>query len=68
MQAGVVRLAYSGEALKRNYPIEWAEIVAYDVKQGANLDWKYRSEGRMAIRLLTKGDCFGACETSFKLS
>lgn len=49
----------SGEALSRSSPIQWAEIVPYNTKDGVNFDWKYRSEGKMAIRLLSKADCTG---------
>lgn len=56
---GVCRLSLSGEALARDRQIEWAEVIPYDHFKGANLDWEYRTRGQMAIRLLTKGDCFG---------
>jgi hypothetical protein len=60
----VIRLTTSREAISKNYTIQWAEIVPYEWKNGANQDWTYRQKGKMAIRLLTSADCCGMPEES----
>jgi hypothetical protein len=57
----VIGLTTSREPISRSSVIHWAEIVAMDPKY-ANDDWKSRSEGRMAVRLLTRADCSGMPE------
>lgn len=51
----VAQLAAKGEALSRRLPVFWAEVVDYSVGDPRNADG--RSRGRLAVRLLTKGDC-----------
>jgi hypothetical protein len=58
----VIRLTTSREAISKKYTIQWAEIVPYDSKFGANQDWTFRASGKMAIRLLTSADCCGMPE------
>ena len=55
----IIRLSASHEPLSRNSTVLWGEIVPYDVKNGTNMDWMERSNGRIAIRLLSKADCVG---------
>lgn len=62
MLVAVIRLSASKEAISKHHTIQWAEIVAYDMKEGANFDYKYRASGKMAMRLLTRADCFGMPE------
>jgi hypothetical protein len=44
--------------LTREQRVMWAEVVACDPKAGSNDDYKARQQGNMAIRLLSKMDCF----------
>lgn len=60
----VIKLSVTGEPLTRTSAIQWGEIVAYNTMDGINQDWTYRSQGRMAVRLLSKADCVGMCEES----
>lgn len=60
----VVKLSVSHEPLNRSSSIQWGEIVVYNLKDGANQDWLYRSQGCMALRLLNKGDCVGMPDES----
>jgi hypothetical protein len=55
----VIKLSVSREPISRKSSIQWGEIVAYDIKSGANQDWTHRSRGCMAIRLLNKANCVG---------
>jgi hypothetical protein len=55
----VIKLNVSGEPLSRASPIQWAEVVPYETRAGANQDWQWRSQGRMAVRLLSSADCTG---------
>jgi len=55
----VIKLSVSREPISRSSSIQWGEIVAYDIKSGANQDWTHRSRGCMAIRLLNKANCVG---------
>lgn len=52
----VVRLGVSGEALSRSHHLQWAEVVATDVKDIRG-EGQARSQGRLAVRLLTQADC-----------
>ena len=49
----VVRLGATNQRLAQNSPLQWAEVVCLDTK----VEWQTRKEGRMSLRLLTKGDC-----------
>ena len=49
----VVRLGASGQKLSRDLQLQWAEVVALDQKE----EWKARRDGRITLRLLTRGDC-----------
>lgn len=49
----VVRLGASGQKLSRDLQLQWAEVVAVDQKE----EWKERRDGRITLRLLTRGDC-----------
>jgi hypothetical protein len=51
----VVKLGAHGEKLPRDRAIQWAEVVPVDPRD-SNFDWKYRQNGRIALRLLTRGD------------
>ena len=53
---GIVRLNVSKEKLPLNARIEWAEIVSTHTDNDDAVD---RSKGRVSIRLLHSGDCFG---------
>ena len=52
----VVRLGASCQPLSREQPIQWAEVVTSDKHQPFG-EAHFRSERRMALRLLTRGDC-----------
>ena len=55
---GVVRLATPNQRISPSSIIQWAEIVVPVIAQNGLIgDWKCRQEGRMAIRLLSRGDC-----------
>ena len=54
---GVVRLATPNQRISPRSIIQWAEIVPVIAQNGLIGDWKCRQEGRMAIRLLSRGDC-----------
>lgn len=45
MLVAVVKLSASQEPIQRNNQILWGEIVAYDLKDGPNLDWSHRAKG-----------------------
>ena len=49
----VIRLGVSGQKLSRDLQLQWAEVVALDQKE----EWKARRDGRITLRLLTRGDC-----------
>ena len=49
----VVRLGAANQRLAQNSPLQWAEVVCLDTK----IEWQTRQEGRISLRLLTKGDC-----------
>ena len=49
----VVRLGASSQRLMKDSPLQWAEVIALDQKT----EWQSRREGRIALRLLTRGDC-----------
>jgi hypothetical protein len=55
----VIKLSVSRESIQRSSSIQWGEIVPYDIKSGSFDDWKHRSRGCMAIRLLNKANCVG---------
>ncbi len=59
MLVAVIKLSVSGEPIPRKSKIQWAEIVPYNIKEGAHQDWIHRSKGCMAIRLLNKTNCVG---------
>lgn len=59
MLVAIIRLSVSKEPISRQSQIQWGEIVPVEVKYGANQDWTFRSKGRMAVRLLSKADCYG---------
>lgn len=59
MLVAVIKLNVSRESISRTSPIQWGEIVPYEIKSGVNEDWKHRSKGYMAIRLLNKTNCDG---------
>jgi hypothetical protein len=46
-------------AMLRNAPIQWAQVVdiAYGKHANSRDDWKEKAKGRLAIRLLGRGDC-----------
>jgi hypothetical protein len=60
----VIRLSVSKDPLSRSDAIEWGEIVAIDPKAGALGDSSYRAKGKLAVRLLTNGDCSGMLNES----
>ena len=55
-------MSASHEPIPRNSLVQWGEIVPADIQAGHNQDWKDRSKGRVAIRLLSRADCFGMPE------
>ena len=52
---GVVKLGVSREPLLRDRPMQWAEVVNIDPKD-SRAESGHRSAGRVALRLLTRGD------------
>jgi len=60
----VIKLSVTGEALSRSSPIQWAEVVPYETHAGVNQDWQWRSQGCMAVRLLSSADCTGLPDES----
>lgn len=54
---GIVKLGSSREPLKRSSSIYWAEVVPVDAKNGSDFDWQARANGKIAFRLLSRGDC-----------
>ena len=54
---GVIKLATQNQRLSPSSIVQWAEVVPVTPQNGLSGDWKYRQEGRMAIRLLSRGDC-----------
>jgi hypothetical protein len=55
----VVRLSASCQRLERAFPLQWGEIVPVDAKDGFQSDWRHRQSGRLALRLLGRGDIPG---------
>jgi len=55
---GVVQLGASHERLRPECSLQWGEIVAVSLRPGcgADQDFKERARGRMAVRLLNRGD------------
>ena len=49
----VTKLHRANEPIKRDYPIQWAEVVTISQSE----DWVNRSKGRVAIRFLSRSDC-----------
>jgi hypothetical protein len=49
----VVRLGSRNQRLFRALPLQWAEVIALDQKT----EWQSRKEGRVSLRLLSRGDC-----------
>ena len=49
----VVRLGAGSQRLTKDSPLQWAEVIALDQKT----EWQSRRDGRIALRLLTRGDC-----------
>lgn len=56
---GIVKLAHEGEPLTSDKRIMWAEVVPMDPKVGTTDEWRNRTHGKMAIRVLTRSDCDG---------
>ena len=54
---GIVKLGSSKEPLSRVNDIQWAEICPVDMNLGRDRDHEMRSKGKMAFRLLSRGDC-----------
>eukprot|EP00597_Dinobryon_sp_UTEXLB2267_P013697 CAMPEP_0170108520 /NCGR_PEP_ID=MMETSP0020_2-20130122/6618_1 /TAXON_ID=98059 /ORGANISM="Dinobryon sp., Strain UTEXLB2267" /LENGTH=3294 /DNA_ID=CAMNT_0010333253 /DNA_START=40 /DNA_END=9925 /DNA_ORIENTATION=+ len=53
----VIKLGAGGQKLSPESSLLWAEIVPVSAQDGLNSDWRYRQEGRMALRLLSRADC-----------
>lgn len=53
---GIVRLGSNGEALSRDHRVQFGEIVTFDLHDKFDDDWRSRSKGNMAVRLIGKGD------------
>lgn len=53
---GIVRLAFTGQPLRPEMPVEWAEIVSLSTGKGYTEDYVGRQNGCLAIRLLTRND------------
>ena len=53
---GVVRLGATGETLRPDQPLQWAEIVPVSTQEGASFDFQQREHGRIALRPLTRAD------------
>jgi len=60
----VIKLSVTGEPLCPSNSIRWAEVVQYETRVGANQDWQWRTQGRIAVRLLSSADCTGLPEQS----
>ena len=54
---GIIKLGSSKEPLSRANDIQWAEICPVDMNLGRDRDHEMRSRGKMAFRLLSRGDC-----------
>lgn len=54
---GIIRLKSYGEPLSRNQSIQCGEIVQYNTNSKFDDDWRYRTHGQMAVRLIGRSDC-----------
>lgn len=53
----IVKVGTPGQRIPSDSVLQWAEIVPVNPQDGLSGDWKCRQGGRMAVRLLSRGDC-----------